>query len=451
MSDLPDRKPTPAQTAHSVSDRPQRRWTLITIAVVGLALLGGTWWFNHRPAAAAGPGGGGGGGRRGGGGFGFGGGGPLPVATVVAAKGDISLYLNALGTVTPLRTVTVRTQISGQLVQLGFKEGQMVKQGDTLAVIDPRPYENALAQAEGQLAQAQAQLHTAQLDLQRYETLAKEDSISKQQVDTAQSQLNQYLGLVQADQAAIDTVKLNLTYCHIKAPVDGRVGLRLVDVGNYITPSDTGGIVVLTQVKPISVIFTLPEDNINIVSARLHAGAKLPAQALDRTQSRELAAGLLSTIDNQIDTSTGTFRLRAEFANDDETLFPNQFVNIRLLVDTQHDVISLPTSAIERGQQGTFVYVVQPDDSAGVVPVTLGPIEGERVAISSGLNVGDRVVIDGADKLRDGMKVILTDSPAAGRGGRGGRGGGAGGGEKKWRGGGEDGGKKSRPKTDGTP
>jgi multidrug efflux system membrane fusion protein len=343
----------------------------------------------------------------------------------------------------------VRTQISGQLVQLGFQEGQMVKQGDTLAVIDPRPYENALAQAEGQLQQAQSQLRTAQLDLERYETLAKEDSISKQQVDTAQSQVNQYRGLVQADQAAIDTVKLNLTYCRIKAPVDGRVGLRLVDIGNYITPSDTGGIVVLTQVKPISVIFTLPEDSIGVVSSRLHAGAKLPVQALDRTQSRELATGTLATIDNQIDTSTGTFRLRAEFINDDETLFPNQFVNIRMLVDTQHDVIALPTSAIERGQQGTFVYVVQPDDSAAVVPITLGPIEGERVAITSGLNVGDRVVIDGADKLRDGMKVILTDGAAPGRGGRGGRGGAAGGGDKKWRGG-EDGGKKSRAKTDGT-
>lgn len=433
-------------------NRPRKTGTIIMIAVIALLCLGAIWYYNHRNAppetAQGGRGGGGGGGGRRGGGFGnFNT--PLPVATVDVTKGDINIYLQALGAIAPLRTVTVRTQINGQLLKIGFQEGQMVKAGDELAVIDPRPYEAQLLQAEGNLAQAQAQLQTAKNDLQRYEKLSTEDSISKMQVDTSRSQVAQYEGLLKSDEAAIATVKLNLTYCHIKAPVDGRVGLRLVDVGNYVTTGDSGGLVVLTQVNPISAIFTLPEDNVGRIAARMASGAKLPVDAYDRGQNNKVASGTLATVDNQIDASTGTFKLRAEFANDDNRLFPNQFVNIRLLVDTVHDTLFLPTSSIERGQNGTFVYVVAPDTTVAATNITLGAVEGEKVAVTSGLNVGDKVVIDGADKLRDGMKVYLTGpgyDPAAeaakaqkAGGGRGGRGGGNGDFKGKGKGGGRGG------------
>lgn len=382
--------------------RPRRR-TPIVIAIVAVLVLGTIWWINHRNAADKAPGGPGGG-R---GGFRGGMNGPLPVTVRAAEKGDIDVYVSGLGTVTPAHVVTIRSQISGHLEQIGFKEGQMVHEGDLLAVIDPRPYQVALKQAQGQLAQAQAQLHTAQLDLQRYETLAKEDSIAKQQVDTAQAQVNQYSGLEQVYQAAIDTANLNLTYCNIKAPLDGRVGLRQVDVGNYVTPGDQNGIVVLAQTKPITVIFTLPEDLMGRVAGRLNHGAKLPVDAIDRTESKTLATGTLAAIDNQIDPATGTFKLRAEFTNDDETLFPNEFVNVRMLLDTVHDATVISTSAVERGPVGSFVYIVQPDDTVKAHDVTLGVTEGERVAVASGLNAGDQVVVDGADKLKEGMKVIV--------------------------------------------
>jgi len=394
---LPGQRPPSARS-------PRRRRTVIVIAAAAVVLLGVVWWVNHRTAAEAG--GAARGGRRGGGGPGGGDTGPLPVSVRAAEKGNLDLYLDGLGTVTPLHTVMVRTQISGHLEQIAFEEGQLVHQGDLLAVIDPRPYQVALEQAQGQLHQAQSQLQTAQLDLARYDTLAQQDSIAKQQVDATRSQVAQYEGLVQTDQAAIDSANLNLTYCHIKAPVDGRVGLRLIDQGNYVTPGDTNGLVVLTQTKPITVIFTLPEDNVTQVSARLHSGAKLPVEAFNRTQTTKLATGTLTTIDNQIDTSTGTFRLRAEFANEDESLFPNQFVNVRLLVDSLHDAVVIPTSAVERSQQGTFVYLVKPDSTVATRPVKLGPTEGERVAVTDGLAVGEQVVTDGADRLRDGMKVI---------------------------------------------
>lgn len=388
-----------------------------------VVLLGGIWWYNHRQAAQnPTAGGGGGGGRRGGRG-GFGGpNAPLPVTTKAAEQGDIHLFLSALGTVTAGHAATIRTQISGQLQQIGFKEGQLVHEGDLLAVIDPRPFQNALEQAQAQQRQAQSQLRTAQLDLQRYETLAKEDSIAKQQVDTTRSQVNQFEGLVQAAQAAIDTAKLNLTYCHIKAPFEGRVGLRQVDTGNYVTPGDANGLVSLTQVKPITVIFTLPEDNMSRVTTRLRSGATLPVDAFDRNQVNKIATGTLATVDNQIDPATGTFKLRAEFTNDDERLFPNQFVNVRVLLDTVQGAVVVPTSAIERGQQGTFVYVVTAEETAAARPVKLGATEGERVAIIEGLQVGEKIVTDGADKLRDGQKVILRAGEAGEGAARGGRG-----------------------------
>jgi membrane fusion protein, multidrug efflux system len=397
----------------------RRRATPVIIVVVAL-LLGLVWWVNHRQAAAAGPMGGGPGGRRGGGRGGFGGpNAPLPVGVEAAKKGDIHLFLNALGTVTPSHIATVRSQVSGQLQQIAFQEGQLVHQGDLLAVIDPRPFQNTLAQAQAQLRQAQAQLRIAQGDLERYETLAKEDSIAKQQVDTTRAQVSQYEGSVQVAEAAIATANLNINYCNIRAPFDGRVGLRLVDTGNYITPGDASGIVVITQTKPITAIFTLPEDEMGPVTTRLRAGARLPVDAYDRSQTKKIATGVLVTADNQIDPTTGTFKLRAEFANEDETLFPNQFVNIRVLLDTVHDATVIPTSAVERGQKGEFVYVVSPEQTAVPHDVTLGPAEGELVSITAGLNVGDQVVTDGADKLKDGQKVILNggadQAPGEGR------------------------------------
>jgi multidrug efflux system membrane fusion protein len=348
---------------------------------------------------------------------------PMAVNTAKVEKGDVEVILNALGTVTPLQTVTVRTQINGQLQQIAFTEGQMVKKGDFLAEVDPRPYQAALEQAQGTLAKDQAQLKNAQLDAERYVKLVQQDSIAAQTRDTQLALVRQLQGQVETDKAAVDSAKVNLDYCHIVSPVTGRVGLRQVDQGNYVTPGDTNGIVVVTQLQPISVLFTLPEDNVLQVSKRLHAGQTLEAVAMDRGNTTKLATGKLTNIDNQIDTATGTFKLRAEFDNADEGLFPNQFVNIQLLVDTKHDQMVVPTSAIQRGAPGTFVYVVNPDSTVSVRPVKLGVAQGERQAIVSGLNIGDTVVTDGVDRLRDGAKVVLPGAqpPAPGEGGAGGR------------------------------
>jgi multidrug efflux system membrane fusion protein len=360
---------------------------------------------NHKESDASS-----GGERRGGRRSFFGSNAAVPVVVQTAQKGEIDISLNGLGTVTPLANVTVRTRISGQLTEIHFQEGQRVNEGDLLAVIDPRPYQVALEQAEGQLIQAQAQLKQAQSQLARYETLSKQDSIAAQQVDTARALVNQYEGLVVSDQAAIDNTKLNLTYCHVTAPITGRVGLRPVDVGNYVTQNDANGLVTLTEMKPISVIFTLPEDEYSRVASRLHAGASIPIDAFDSTQTQKLATGTLTAIDNQADTSTGTFRLRATFPNEDELLFPNEFVNVRMLLDVERDVIVIPSSAIEQGQLGTYVYVIGPDDKAQARPVTLGPTQGERLAVASGLAVGDRVVIDGADRLKEGGLVTVQQA-----------------------------------------
>jgi multidrug efflux system membrane fusion protein len=350
----------------------------------------------------------------------FAGGVPTAVNIAKAEKGDVQVILNALGTVTPLQTVTVRTQINGQLQTLGFTEGQIVKKGDFLAEVDPRPYQAALEQAQGTLAKDQALLKNAQVDLARYRTLVAQDSIAHQQLDTQEALVRQYQGQVITDQAAVDNAKLNLEYCHIVSPVTGRVGLRQVDQGNYITPSDTNGIVVVTQLQPISVLFTLPEDNVIAVTGPTHAGEKLQATAMDRANTTKLATGVLTNIDNQIDTTTGTFRMRAQFDNTDEGLFPNQFVNIQLQVDTLHDQTVVPTAAIQRGAPGTFVYVVNPDSTVSVRPVKLSVTQGERQAIQSGLQPGDTVVTDGVDHLRDGAKVALPGSqpPTPGAGGK---------------------------------
>ena len=322
--------------------------------------------------------------------------------------------LSQLGTVTPLATVTVKTQISGYLVQVGFREGQMVNKGDFLAQIDPRPYQVALEQAQAQLAKDQALLKNAQVDLQRYNTLVAQNSIAKQTRDTQVSLVAQDEATIKADQAQIDVQKLNLTYCRIISPVTGRVGLRQVDAGNYVQTSDPNGIVVVTQLQPISVIFTLPEDNLPEVMKRVRAGAVLPVTAYDRTGATELASGKLDTVDNQIDTTTGTVKSRAIFDNDQLVLFPNQFVNAKLLVNTLHDADIVPNSAIQRGAPGTFVYVVKPEKTVAVQKVKLGPSDGQRIAILSGLEPGESVVIDGTDRLHDGAKVTISSpQPAA--------------------------------------
>jgi multidrug efflux system membrane fusion protein len=342
--------------------------------------------------------------------------GPVPVGTTKVEKGDIPVTLTALGTVTPLAMVTVKTQINGQLTEIAFQEGQMVKKGDFLAQIDPRPYQVALAQAEAQLAKDQAALKNAQVDLQRYRTLLAQNSIARQTVDTQVATSQQNLATVQADQALIDTQKLNLTYCRIVAPVTGKVGLRQVDPGNYVQTSDANGIVVITQIQPISVIFTLPEDNLRPVLRRLNSGVKLPVTAFDRSGANKLDTGRLETVDNQIDTTTGTVKLRAVFDNAEQALFPNQFVNIQLLVDTLRGADLVPNAAIQRGAPGTFVYVVKPDETVAAQPVTLGPGDNQRVAVTKGLEPGQLVVTDGADRLKDGAKVRLAGggTPAAG-------------------------------------
>jgi multidrug efflux system membrane fusion protein len=314
--------------------------------------------------------------------------------------------------------VTIRSQISGQLVRIAFTEGQTVKKGDLLAEIDSRPYQLALAQAQGALKRDQALLQAAQLDLERYQKLAQTNAIPRQQLDTQQALVLQDQGNVLSDQAQIDTAQLNITYCHIVSPLNGRVGLRQVDQGNYVTPGDPNGLVVVTQLSPISVLFTTAEDNLPAILKRVESGATLPITAYDRTGTTKIATGELLTFDNQIDTTTGTVRLRAQFANEKNTLFPNQFVNVELLVDVLKGVAVMPTSAAQRGAPGTFVYLVQPDNTVKVRVVELGPVNGESVAVKSGLAPGDRVVVDGADKLRDGIKITVrepgsTDTPPA--------------------------------------
>jgi multidrug efflux system membrane fusion protein len=372
--------------------------------LVGLQIIAAVaWWIHGQPSPQ--PGGGRGGA-----------GGPMSIVPATVTQGNIDIVLNALGAVTSLSTVTVMTQISGQLVHIDFKEGQDVKKGDPLAEIDSRPYELAQQQAEGQLKRDQALLDDARLDLARYKALSATNAIPKQQYDAQVSLVGQYEGAVISDQSQIDTAKLNIAYCHITAPADGRVGLRLVDQGNYVTPNSTntsGGIVVITQLQPITVIFTLPEDNLPAILKRLHAGATLSATAYDRSATTQLATGMLTTLDNQIDTTPGTFKLRAQFGNESENLYPNQFVNIRLLVDTLQNATVVPTSAVQRGAPGTYVYLVNADNTVSIRAMQLGPASGERQAVSSGLSPGDRVVVDGADKLRDGAKVIVRDPGGA--------------------------------------
>jgi multidrug efflux system membrane fusion protein len=331
----------------------------------------------------------------------------MSIVPEVVGKGDIGVDLNALGTVTSLATVTIRTQISGYLIKIDFKEGQDVKRGDLLAEIDPRPFEATLAQAKGQLARDEALLKGAQVDLTRYQGLAAQNAVPHQTLDTQVALVAQDQGTVEADRASVRSAEVNLQYCHILSPLDGRVGLRQVDQGNYVTPGDANGLVVITQLAPISVLFTLPEDNLQAVLKRMQAGATLPATAYDRSGTNRIAAGLLQTFDSQIDPTTGTIKARALFPNQEKTLYPNQFVNVGLLVDTHKDVTVMPTAGIQRGSPGTFVYLVNADSTVSVRKVALGVTDGERVEVRSGLVPGDRIVVDGADKLRDGAKITV--------------------------------------------
>ncbi len=348
----------------------------------------------------------------------FGQNGPVAVGTATAALGDIAVKIPALGTVTPLATVTIRTQISGVMQRIFFTEGQLVKRGDTLAEIDPRPYEAALEQMQGNLKRDQALLADAKLDLKRYEGLVKEDSIAQQQLDTQRALVDQYIGTIESDEGQLKTAQVNLTYTKIVAPATGIVGLRQVDQGNYVTPGDTNGIVLLNQLEPITVIFAIPEDHVSAIAKRLSAGATLTVEAFDRTDTTKIADGKLLTLDNSIDITTGTVKLRAGFANADHALFPNQFVNVQLLVDTLHNQVVMPNSAVRRGAPNgvttDFVYIVNADRTVSVRPVTLGVVDGERVAVTKGLSPGDVVVTEGADRLRDGAQVLLPNSdPAA--------------------------------------
>lgn len=340
--------------------------------------------------------------------------GPVAVAVATAVSGDILVRIPALGTITPLATVTVRTQITGQLQKIAFTEGQIVRQGDFLAQIDPRPYQAALEQMRGNLRRDQALLADAKLDLARYEGMIKEDAIAAQQLDTQRALVDQYTGTVESDQAQVHTAELNLQYAHIVSPLNGRVGLRQVDQGNYVTPADTNGIAVINQLEPITAIFPIPEDNIAVLMPRVRAGEVLKVEAYDRANSNKLAEGTLLTVDNQIDTTTGTIKLRAQFANQDGTLYPNQFVNIQLLEDVLHDQIVIPNTAVRQGAPNgvltSFVYLVNPDNTVSVRPVSTGVVDGERVAVTQGLKVGDTVVTEGGDRLRDGAAVLL---PAA--------------------------------------
>ena len=336
---------------------------------------------------------------------------PQSIGAATIGQGDIRVLVNALGTVTPIATVTVQSQINGQLMDVGFTEGQLVKKGDFLAQIDARPYELQKAQFEGQLAHDQGLLAQAQTDLARYHQLAEQNSIARQQYEDQIYLVQQYQGTVKLDQAQVDQQSLNILYCHIVSPVTGRIGLRLVDPGNYVQTNNNTGIAVVTQLQPITVIFPVPEDDLPEIMPQLNAGAVLQVAAYDRANVKLLATGRVAAVDSQIDTTTGTVKVRAQFDNTDNALFPNQFVNAQLLVNTLHDVVTVPTAAIQRGAPGTYVYVVNADNTVSVRPISVGPTDGPMAAASSGLTAGERVVVDGTDRLRDGARVII---PAAG-------------------------------------
>jgi len=338
----------------------------------------------------------------------------VSVAADVARTGDMPVYLDGIGTVTPRATVTVRSRVDGHLMAVHFVEGQAVAAGDLLAEIDPRPFQVAVEQAEGQLARDQALLANAKVDLLRYRALVKDDAVPKQQLDTQEALVRQYDAALVVDRAQVDAAQLNLTYSRVTTPVGGRIGLRLVDPGNLVHPSDAGGLAVVTQVRPIDVVFTLPEDELPALVTKVRAGTRLAVDALDREGKTRLASGALLTVDNTIDPTTGTVRAKAAFPNEDEMLFPNQFVNARLKLDVRHGVTIVPGAAVQRGTQGTFVWIVKDDQTVEMRPVTLGVTEGPDTSLDAGVATGERVVVEGAEGLRPGARVaIQTRKPAA--------------------------------------
>jgi multidrug efflux system membrane fusion protein len=338
---------------------------------------------------------------------------PQSVGVATVGRGDIRVVLNALGTVTPIATITVVTQIDGQVISVPFTEGQIVNKGDTLAQIDDRPYRLLQAQYEGQLARDQGVLAQAQVDLARYQKLAEQNSIARQQYEDQVYIVQQNQGTVKLDQAQIDQQKLNVQYCHIVSPVTGRVGIRLIDPGNYIQAASSTVITTVTQMQPITVIFPIPEDNLPDVMPQLTAGTTLEAAVYDRANVKHLATGRVIALDSQIDTTTGTVKVRAQFDNPDNALFPNQFVNAQLLVNTLHDVVTVPVAAIQRGAPGSYVYLVNADNTVSVRPIKTGPADGPTAQVVSGLSAGERVVVDGTDRLRDGARVTIPGAAAA--------------------------------------
>jgi membrane fusion protein, multidrug efflux system len=384
---LPSREPV-----HAPPRVHRRRWPWV-VGLVAVALLATRWMLGQPGTGATPP-------SRAPA--------PVPVVAATARVGDLPVYLTGLGSVTAFNTVTVKSRVDGQITRIAFQEGQFVHEGDLLAEIDPRPFQVQLEQAQGQLARDEAQLRDATVTLARYRELFGQGVVSRQEVDDQAAKAGQFQGAIRVDQAQIDNAALQLTYARVTAPISGRAGLRLVDVGNVVHANDTGGIVVLTQLRPIAVLFTVPEDSLPPVMRGLASGEPLRVEAFDRAGQTRLATGSLLTADNRIDQATGTTRLKAIFPNDDDALFPNQFVNVRLLLDVRHDAVIAPIAAVQRGPQGTFMFVVKHDQTVEVRPVTVGPVADPDAAVEHGLAVGDIVVVDGVDKLRAGSPVQLT-------------------------------------------
>jgi membrane fusion protein, multidrug efflux system len=404
----------------SVGEPPaKRRWWIWLLVLVVVAI--GIWYYrgSHSKTEADNPAGSpnaAAGGKGRGGAAGAGGVPLVPVVVATAQKGDLPVYFTGLGTVTAFNTVTVHTRVDGQLISVNFKEGQFVHKGDVLAEIDPRPFQVILEQAEGALAKDQAQRKDAEVNLQRYKLLYGEGVIPKQQMDTQQAQVGQFDGSIKTDQATIDSAKLQLSFTRVTAPLSGRVGLRLVDAGNMVHASDAGGLLVITQLQPISVIFSLPQDQLPPVITKLHAGGNLPVDAFDRDNTAKITSGTLASVDNQIDTTTGTYKLKALFSNEDNKLFPNQFVNVHLLVDTKRGLTIVPIAAIQRGPQGTYVYAVDSTNVVKIHNITVAQTTDTSAGLTAGLNPGEVVVIDGQDKLQDGSKVTPSSGDNKARG-----------------------------------